>query len=71
MQTDYIHLYTEKMMKHLTSGIKRSESAPETHFHVLEKKITSGSTVLVLAVLVLRFIMTVEKNTAAVSQAVQ
>ena len=40
-------------------------------FSSLVKKITSGSTVQVLAVLVPRFIMTVEKNTAVVNQAVQ
>ena len=37
----------------------------------LVKKITSGSMVLVLAVHVLRFIMTVVRNMAVVSQAVQ
>ena len=54
------------MMRHLTFGDNEIGIAPETHFQSLVKKITSGNTVLVLAVLVLRFIMTVEKNTAVV-----
>ena len=42
-----------------------------TEFSVLEKKITSGSMALALAVHVLKSTMTVEKNTDAVNLAVQ
>ena len=43
----------------------------KTAFSVLEKKIIFGSMVQVLVVLVLRFITTVEKNTAVESQVVR
>ena len=57
-------------MKHLTSGTKKSESRL-TESSVSEKKTTSGSTAQVHAVHVLKSTMIVEKNMAAVNQAVQ
>ena len=70
MQTVCILPYIWKMMKHLTSGTKKSESRL-TEFSVLEKKITSGSMVQVPVVHVQRSTMTVERNTAAGNLAVQ
>ena len=70
MQTVCILPYIWKMMKHLTSGTKKSESRL-TEFSVLEKKITSGSMAQVLVVHVQKSTMTVERNTAAGNLAVQ
>ena len=58
------------MTKHSISGTKKSASRL-SESSVLAKKTTSGSMAQVPAVHVLRFIMTVEKNTDAVNQAVQ
>ena len=68
---DCIRLFTWRMMRHLRSGIKRSELPCRPDLYDLEKKITSGSMVQVLAVRVLRFIMTAVKNTAAANPAVR
>ena len=57
------------MMKPSISGIKKLVFRL-TESSVSEKKTTSGSTVQALAVRVLRFTMTVEKNTAVVNRAV-
>ena len=70
MQTVCILPYIWKMMKHLTSGTKKSESRLK-EYSVLEKKITSGSMALALAVHVLKSTMTVERNMAAGNLAVQ
>ena len=70
MQTVCILPYIWKMMKHLTSGTKKSESRL-TEFSVLEKKITSGSMVQVPVVHVQRSIMTVERSMVAENLAVQ
>ena len=63
-----VYLEDDEAFDHLE--MMRLESH-QNAFSSLVKKITSGNTVLVLAVLVPRFIMTVEKNTAVVNQAVQ
>ena len=70
MQTVFILPYIWKMMKHLTSGTKKSESRL-TEFSVLEKKITSGSMAQAPVVHVQRSIMTVERSMAAENLAVQ
>ena len=70
MQTVCILPYIWKMMKHLTSGTKKSESRL-TEFSVLEKKITSGSMAQAPVVHVQRFIMTVERSMVAENLAVQ
>ncbi len=70
MLTDCIPLYTRMMTKHSTSGTKKSASRL-SESSVSAKKTISGSMAQVLAVHALRFIMTVEKNTDAVNQAVQ
>ena len=70
MQTVFILPYIWKMMKHLTSGTKKSESLL-TEFSVLEKKITSGSMAQAPVVHVQKSTMTVERSTAAVNLAVQ
>ena len=56
--------YIWRMMKHSTSGIKKSEFR-QTESSVSVRKITSGSMAQVLAVHVLRSTMTVERNMAA------
>ena len=70
MQTVCILPYIWKMMKHLTSGTKKSESRL-TEFSVLEKKITSGSMVQVPVVHVQRSTMTVERNMDVEAQTVR
>ena len=70
MQTVFILPYIWKMMRHLTSGTKKSESLL-TEFSVLEKKTTSGSMAQVHVVHVQRSTMTAERNTAAENPAVQ
>ena len=70
MQTVCILPYICKMMKHLTSGTKKSESRL-TEFSVLEKKITSGSMAQAPVVHVQRSIMTVERSMVAENLAVQ
>ena len=70
MQTVFILPYNWKMMKHLTSGTKKSESRL-TEFSVLEKKITSGSMAQAPVVHVQRSIMTVERSMVAENLAVQ
>ena len=70
MQTVFILPYIWKMMKHLTSGTKKSESLL-TEFSVLEKKITSGSMAQAPVVHVQRSIMTVERSMVAENLAVQ
>ena len=70
MQTVFILPYIWKMMKHLTSGTKKSESRL-TEFSVLEKKITSGSMAQAPVVHVQRSIMTVERSMVAENLAVQ
>ena len=69
MRTVCIRLYTKRMMKPSISGIKKLVFRL-TESSVSEKKTTSGSTAQALAVRVLRFTMTVEKNTAVVNRAV-
>ena len=66
---DENRLYTKRMMKPSISGIKKLVFRL-TESSVSEKKTTSGSTAQVLAVRVLRFTMTVEKNTAVANRAV-
>ena len=70
IQTDYTLLYIRMMMKHLIYGIRKSVLHLK-EYSDLVRKITSGSMALVLAVHVLRYIMTVVRNMAVVSQAVQ
>ena len=70
IQTDYIHPYIRMMMKHLIYGIRKSVLHLK-EYSDLVRRITSGSMALVLAVHVLRYIMTVVRNMAVVSQAVQ
>ena len=70
MQTVCTLPYIWKMMKHLTSGTKKSESRL-TEFSVLEKKITSGSMAQAPVVHVQRSIMTVERSMVAENLAVQ
>ena len=74
-QTVSIH-FTVRMMKHSISGQKKSEfrqreSQDFTAIRKPESVITSGSTVPVLAVHVLRFTMTAEKNTAVANRTVK
>ena len=57
-------------MKHLIYGIRKSVLHLKEYSDSV-RKITSGSMALVLAVHVLRYIMTVVRNMAAVSQVVQ
>ena len=57
-------------MRHLTSGIRRLELRLK-EYSDLARKIISGSMVQDLVVHVQRYIMTVERSMAVVSQAVQ
>ena len=57
-------------MRHLTSGTKKSV-LPKTVFSVSARKIISGSMGQVRVVRVLRFILTVERNTDVESLDVQ
>lgn len=66
----YIHLYMKKMMKHLRSGRKRSESH-QRESSVLEKKTTSGSMGQDLVDHVQRSTMTVERNMDVEAQTVR
>ena len=63
-------LFTWMTRRHLRSGTRRLELL-RNGFSVLERKITSGNTVLARAALVLRSTMTGEKSTVAESQDVQ
>ena len=70
IRTDYILQYTKMMMKRSKSGIRRWEFRQNVS-SVLVRKITSGSTVQVHVVRVLRSTMTVEKNTDVENRDVQ
>ena len=75
LELDPERLFTERMRKHLKSGQKRSVyRQKELHVFTVMKTvsvITSGSMVQVLAVHVLRFTMTVERNTAVAARTVK